>query len=206
MSQKPFRLYMTPTSPFARKCRMVVHECGLQERVEEFDARVRTDENEVLEVSPLGKVPTLTGPNGLTLVDSSLISEFLDKLDGPPKLHGFTDQDRWNRASKWALAEGLLESLAWRTREFRRPENERSPSFINYEGNRQQRIYDWLEASTLNYEYRDISDIGLVIALDYSLYRFPEEDWRPLRPRLSKWFEGEVARPAFQATLLPAKI
>ena len=101
MSQKPFRLYMTPTSPFARKCRMVVHECGLQERVEEFDARVRTDENEVLEVSPLGKVPTLTGPNGLTLVDSTLISEFLDKLDGPPKLHGFTDQDRWNCTLWW---------------------------------------------------------------------------------------------------------
>ncbi len=205
MSHKPYRLYMTPTSPFARKCRMVIYECGLQDQVEEFDARVRTKENEVLEVSPLGKVPTLTGPNGLTLVDSTLISEFLDKIGGSPILHGATDQDRWMRAPEWALAEGLLESLAWRTREFRRPEDERSPSFIDYEGARQRRIYDWLEMSPTNQGARDISHIGFVIALDYALYRFPNEDWRPSRPSLTKWFEIEAGRPSFQATLLPTK-
>ena len=199
---KPYRLYMTPTSPFARKSRIVARERGLMDRIEEFDARLRTPENEVLAVSPLGKVPTLTCPNGLVLVDSTAISEYLDNLAGPPALHGATPEARWARSPAWALAEGLLESLAWRTREFRRPEHERSPAFIAYEGDRQSRIYDWLEAN-LPSSPRDMSHISLAIALDYGLYRFPAEDWRPDRPNLARWFEVETSRPAFLETVLP---
>ena len=202
---KPFRLYMTKTSPFARKCRIVAIERGLTDRVEEFDARVRTPENEVLELNPLGRVPTLTGPDGLVLTDSSVIVEYLDRAGGPPILHGEDWTDRVARAPGWALAEGLLESLAWRTREFRRPPEERSPSFIAYEGARQVRVYDWLEASPPDPGRRDIGHIGLAVALDYSLYRFPEEDWRAGRPHLSAWFEIECMQTAFKETALPFK-
>ena len=204
-SAKPYRLYMTPTSPFARKVRMVVHECGLTDRVEDFDARVRTPENEVLDVSALGKVPTLTGPDGLMLVDSTIISEYLDRLDGAPKLHHDIGPARWAASSAWALSESLLESLAWRARELRRPVSERSPKFLEYETGRQQRVYDWLEANLPFAGKRDIADIGLVIAMDYADYRFPEDDWRNERPKLQAWFEAEAARPAFQATVLPPK-
>lgn len=204
-ASKPYRLYGTPTSPFARKARMVVHERGLTDRVEEFDARLRTPENEVLAVSPLGKAPTLTGPDGLVLVDSTAICEFLDHLAGPPTLHGADTAARWRRAPAWALAEGLLESLAWLAREFRRPPAERSPDFIAYERGRQVRVYDWLEARPPHAAARDVSHIALAIALDYGLYRFPDADWRPGRPKLTAWFEAEAARPAFQATLLPPK-
>lgn len=200
---KPYRLYITRTSPFARKCRMVARERGLLDQVEEFDARTRTPENEVLAVSPLGKVPTLAGPDGLILVDSTAIAEYLDWLPGAPTLHAEDRAGRWRAAGPWALAEGLLESLAWRTREFRRPPEERSPSFIAYEGERQRRVYDWLEANTPESADRDMRHISLAIALDYGLYRFPDEDWRPGRPRLSAWFESEQAQPAFAATALP---
>lgn len=200
---KPYRLYMTPTSPFARKCRIVARERGLMDQVEEFDARVRSPENEVLDVSPLGKVPTLTGPDEDVLTDSTAISEYLDCLAGEPVLHGRDRAGRFQRANAWALSEGLMESLAWRTREFRRPENERSPAFIAYEGDRQTRMYDWLETHTPDPSARDISHIGLAIALDYGLYRFPKEDWRPGRPRLAAWFESETAGSAYKDTELP---
>jgi len=203
---KPYRLYITQTSPFARKARIVARERGLEGQVEEFDARVRTDANEVLDVSPLGKVPTLTGPEGLMLVDSTVICEFLDRLAGPPVLHGADWPGRLALSQDWALAESLLESLAWRTREFRRPESERSPAFIAYEGARQERVYDWLEANAPDPDARQIAHIGLAVALDYGLYRFPDEDWRPTRPRLAAWFEAECARSAFQATILPPKM
>ena len=201
---KPYRLYMTPTSPFARKCRVVLRERGLEDAIEEFDARLRTPENEVLAVSPLGKAPTLAGPDGLILEDSTIISEYLDWMPGAPALHAADLDGRWRAAPGWALAEGLLESLAWRTREFRRPPSERSPAFIDYEGARQRRVYDWLEAQTPDAAARDMSHITLAVALDYGLYRFPDEDWRPARPRLTAWFEAEAARPAFEATALPA--
>lgn len=200
---KPYRLYMTPTSPFARKCRIVARERDLMDQVEEFDAHVRTPENEVLDVSPLGKVPTLTGPDDVNLTDSTAISEYLDCLAGEPVLHGRDRVERFQRANDWALSEGLLESLAWRTREFRRPESERSPAFIAYEGDRQIRLYDWLEAHTPDPATRDISHIGLAIGLDYGLYRFPTEDWRPGRPRLTEWFENETAGSAYKDTELP---
>lgn len=203
---KPYRLYMTPTSPFARKVRMVVHERGLTDLVEDFDARVRSPENEVLDVSALGKVPTLTGPDGLTLVDSTIICEYLDRLAGPPVLHQDIGPDRWRASSLWSLTESLLESLAWRARELRRPINERSPDFLAYETGRQARVFDWLEKALPFQAPRDVSAIGLVIALDYADYRFNEDDWRINRPKLQAWFDAEVARPAFQATLLPPKL
>jgi glutathione S-transferase len=203
---KPYRLYGTPTSPFARKCRMVARELNLMDQVEEFSAKVRTPENEVLDVSPLGKVPTFTGPDGLALVDSTIICEYLDHMNGAPVLHGADFPDRLKRSGDWALAESLLESLAWLAREFRRPTTERSPSFIAYESGRQTRVYDWLETNTPTEATRDVSHIGLVVALDYSIYRFEERDWRPGRPRLSAWFERECARPAFVDTVLPAKV
>lgn len=202
---KLFQLYMTKTSPFARKCRMVAIERGLTDKIEEIDARVRTAENEVLEICPLGRVPTLTGPDGLALTDSTVICEYLDRAAGPPILHGDSWVDKVARAPSWALAEGLLESLAWRTREFRRPPEERSPSFIAYEGARQVRVYDWLEASPPDPVRRDIGHIGLAVALDYGLYRFPEEDWRAGRPRLAAWFESECSKSAFKETQLPPK-
>lgn len=203
---KPYRLYMTATSPFARKCRIVVLERGLADQVEEVDARVRTPANEVLDHSPLGRVPTLTGPDGLMLTDSTIIAEYLDRAAGPPALHGADWQGRLERASSWALAEGLLESLAWRTREFRRPPNERSPSFIAYEGGRQLRVFDALEATPPDPSCRDIGHICLAISLDYSLYRFPDEDWRIGRPKLAEWFETETNNLAYKETALPPKI
>ena len=202
---KPFTLFITPSSPFARKCRIVARERGLMDRIEEIDAKLRTPANAVLAVSPLGKAPTLTGPDGLRLVDSSIISEYLDRLDGAPELHPDGWAARWRWSDYWALAEGLLESLAWRTREFRRPPAERSPSFIAYEGERQARVYDWLEANVPATLPRSVADIALAIALDYAIYRFPEEDWRRGRPKLAAWFAQESAKDAFQATLLPLK-
>ena len=200
------RLYITITSPFARKCRIVARERGVQNRVEEFDARIRTEANEVLAVSPLGKVPTLTGPNGLALTDSTAISEYLDRLAGPPALHGDAAEERLAASPAWALAEGLLESIAWRTREMRRPESERSPAFLAYERDRQFRVYDWLEArlaDAAGLGRRDIAHIGLAIALDYGLYRFPADDWRAGRPKLTAWFATEAERPAFAETAPP---
>lgn len=200
-----YRLYMTPTSPFARKCCIVLRERGLEGKVAEFDTRVRTPENEVLAVSPLGKVPTLTGPDGLVLVDSTVIAEFLDCLAGPPALHADNRDGRWRRSPAWALAEGMMESLAWRTREFRRPPEERSPSFIAYEKDRFGRVCDWLDARVPDAAGRDMSHITYAVGLDYALYRFPDEDWRQGRPNLARWFEEESSRPAFQATALPPK-
>lgn len=202
----PYRLYITPTSPFARKCRIVLRERGLEDRVVEFDARIRTPENEILDVSPLGKAPTLTGPDGLTLVDSSIICEFLDRLDGPPELHGADFNARMALAPAWALSESLLESLAWLTREFRRPPSERSPTFIAHESARQRRVYDWLERNPPVSADRDVSHITYAVALDYAIYRFPEDDWRRGRPNLAAWFSAESERPGFQATALPPKI
>lgn len=206
---KPYRLYITQTSLFARKARMVVHERGLAGQIDEIDAHVRTPENEVLAISPLGKVPTLAGPDGLMLVDSTIICEFLDRLADPPTLHHDVGAARWAASGPWALAEGLMDSLAWRARELRRPLDERSPSFLAYEKGRQARVYDWLEAH-LPFpgpapNVRDISAIGLAVALDYANYRFPEDAWRKNRPALAAWFDLEATRSAFQATIMPPK-
>ena len=50
------RLYTSPASPFARKCRVVRLEKGLESRVEEVTATFPYKDDAYLAVNPIGQV------------------------------------------------------------------------------------------------------------------------------------------------------
>jgi glutathione S-transferase len=193
-------LYHTPTSPFARKVRIVARERGLIDDITEIHAQIRTPQNEVLAISATGKVPTLSvdeGPDkGLVLVESGTICEYLDQFGAGASLAG---RSRWPEKALDGFAHAFLDSIAWRGRDNRRPDGERSPSFVALEAERQRRCLADLEqrVDELAAEEISLARILVAVALDFHLLRITGEDWRPAHPKLAKWHARMAARPAF---------
>jgi len=199
-------LLHSPTSPFARKARIEIIERGLGDLVQQTAVTVRVPENQVLLHNPTGKVPALiveNGPDkGLVLLESSLICEYLDTIGKAPPLMPAEGAERWRERAMDAYAHALMDAIAWRVREFRKPEEFQYRPFIAYEFERAERCFDDLEALVDELAVIPLSHsrILLAICLDYSLFRFPELDWRPSRPRLAEWHERLAARPSFIET------
>ena len=195
-----------PTSPFARKPRIEIIERGIGALIRQVAVTVRVPENEVLLHSPTGKVPALVvgeEPNkGLVLVESTQICEYLDTIGDAPPLMPAEGPERWRERAMDAYAHSLLDAIAWRVREFRKPEEFQYGPFIAYEFERAERCFDDLESriEELSSIQLSHSRILLAICLDYSLFRFPGLDWRPSRPRLAEWYEAITPRPSFVAT------
>jgi glutathione S-transferase len=196
-------LYHTPTSPFARKARIVARERGVIDDITEIHAQIRTPQNEVLAISATGKVPALTvdeGPDkGLVLVESAMICEYLGQFGNGPSLAGSAP---WPEKALDGYAHAFLDSIAWRGRDNRRPDGERSPGFVALEAERQRRCFTDLERRVDELAAAEISlgRILVAVALDFHLLRIAGEDWRPAHPRLADWHARMAARPSFVAT------
>ena len=198
------KLFYSPTSPYARKARVVLREAGLVGAVEEIVAHIRTPENELLEYGPTGKVPALLTDDGLLLTESSIVCAYLDEMNEGPKLHPTDPETRWRAAEMEGIATALLDSLALRTRELRRPADERSPGFLEYEAERCRRCYDALARMEDRLEERlTIAHITVGVTLGHADLRQPEDEWREGRSALAEWYEAFAARSSMTATKPP---
>lgn len=202
------RLFHTPTSPFALKVRIAIRERELEDMVREVSAAVRTHENEVLEHNPTGKVPALVvdegRDKGLVLLESTLICEYLEQFGDAPPLMPKEGRAMWEERALDAFAHALMDSIAWRLREYRKAEADRYQPFIDYEQARALRCFAELEERADELQAVDISLGRILLAIvGYTqLWRFPAQDWRAQSPRLADWYERMIARPSI-APILP---
>jgi glutathione S-transferase len=67
------KLLVSGTSPYARKCRILVRELGLTAQVEEVDAHPFEDGEVLLAANPLGRVPCLVMADGRALTESTRV-------------------------------------------------------------------------------------------------------------------------------------
>jgi glutathione S-transferase len=200
------KLYITPTSPYGRIARIVVHEKGLQDRVTIIEAQTRKAGSPYYGVLPSGRVPYLErddGPNaGPGLEDSALICRYLDALDGKPRLHLAPETGNWDYGRLEATARSMLDGLAVHVREARRPAHEQSPTILAHEVNRGQRIaaqWDGLVAHQLLRGDLNMAQIILFVALETS-HRRGVSDWRPAHPALRAWTEQLAKWPSIAST------
>ena len=195
------RLYFSPTSPYARKARIVAREKGLTAAVTEVAVNPHTDPDELIALNPLGRVPTLVLDNGRTLYDSPVICGYLDDLGGGRRLHR-DGPGRWEEGRRLALADGILDSAIDIVLDSRRPEDKRDPGHAARRQAAIRRALDALEAEAagLSAESPHMVEIATACVLGYLDLRQPVEDWRPDHPGLSAWFAAVDARPAFAAT------
>ncbi len=194
------KLYITAPSPYARKCRIVAREKGLADRVEEIVADPYANDPALLAANPVVQVPTLIAEDGLPLNDSPVICEYLDALGSGPRLLPEDGPDRLRVRRIETLANGALEMGVKLVLEKRRPESERSPSWIARWTDNMARALDALEASDLRADDLHMGTITAAVATTWIGFRHPDFDWSRDRPRLAAFTEAMERRPGFVAT------
>ena len=199
------KLINLPASPFGRKVEVVIHELGLQDRIEVINPGAVTpvSNNPTLnDVNPLGMLPALELDNGDSLYDSPVICEYLDTLAGG----GLFPSDVESRLSALrlqALADGVLDlSVALRYELALRPEALRWADWIEHQEEKIGRALDSLEQACESFAAEPtIGELTVACMLGYRDFRFADVDWRGDHPALSAWYDGMAARDSFRKTI-----
>jgi glutathione S-transferase len=196
------KLHWSPRSPFVRKVMIVAHERGLSGRI----ACVRTvaamtkPHAELMQDNPLSKIPTLVLDDGTVIYDSPVICEYLDALDGPPRLFPIEAKARLVALRRQALGDGFLDMMV-----MLRNERERTqPSDLHQASTaaRKAAVLKSLdtEAEALAATPFGIGHIAIGCALCYLDFRFADEDWRKDHRGIANWHATFAARPSVRAT------
>lgn len=196
------KLYVTRTSPYARLARIVVLEKQLEDRIEMIDARTRTPDSPYYRINPSGRVPYLIDDAGVGTEDSQLICAYLDGLDGNPRLHRSDLEYRRLEARARSMCDGIS---VW-VREMRRPESERSPTILNHEVARSQRMADHFEAQASGPLMQGpilMPHLVLLVGIDIA-HRDGMGDLTQGRPHLADLMRDLSSRPSVRETAYPA--
>lgn len=199
------KLYCSKTSPYARKVRVVAHELGLSDFIEEIICDPFEASPELLAANPLSRIPTLITERGEALPDSTLIIEYLQTrgrgLTALPR-----GSRRWSALRRAQVAEGVIDAAFATVIEKRRPEGIRHVAFLDRKADvirRSIAVLD-LEAAELSSEAPSVVEITTGVALAYLDLRLPYIEWRKGHEPLDRWFTAFAQRPSMLATEPPA--
>jgi glutathione S-transferase len=198
------RLFYSPTSPFARKVRVVLQETGLSDRVEALAVSGTPLDPGTIPIAqnPLGKLPVLERADGPAVYDSRVICRYLDAISGGGLYPG--EPRLWETLTLEATADGIADAAVLMTYEARvRPEPFRSADWVDGQWSKVARALDALEARWLAHLAAplDAAQIALGCALGYLDFRHGARAWREGRPSLAAWEARFAARPAMLATV-----
>lgn len=194
------RLYYTPISPYARKVIMLASL--LKQDLELVLVSPLTDDT-VREANPLGKVPALSDGD-LTLLDSTLICEYLDDKNGDGGSTSYLCRNTpqyYVVQNAQALADGILDAAVSTVMELRRDDAEQSRYWLD----RWQRAIVHALASIKvaaigSSEQVHIGTISTICALGYLDFRLPTLNWREHNRPLAQWYEAMQAQAWVQAS------
>lgn len=192
-------IYAGP-SPYSRKVRIVIAEKNLDDDIQFVPCNPFEDAPDLRAANPLGKVPVLILNDGATLYDSPVICEYLDSLGQEPRLLP-EGEAGWTVRRRHALADGLLDAAFNIVIERRRPETERSISWLDRWNGTIDRALAHVDAEidSLGAE-PTLAHIAFGCALGYLDFRLPGRPWRGAYPNAAAWFEAFSERPSMVAT------
>lgn len=187
------QLFYSVTSPYARKVRMVALEMGIG--LDLVEASPLSNPPALLAANPLGKIPALMRDDGSVLFDSPVICEYL--AAGNEAMLPSAGEARWAALRLQALADGITDMAFSRTMELKRPEGERSASWISR----------WSDGMARAVAVGDVpgggfgvGEIAMMAALGYLDFRCADVGWRARAPGLAAWFEAHAGRESFVGT------
>ncbi len=195
------QLRMSYTSPYARKCRMVAIETGLDDRIEMVATQPWAADTDLPRDNPLCKVPALLTRDAGTLYDSPVICAYLDSLHGGTPLIPAEGPERWRHLRLEALADGIIDAaVAIRVETAMRPEDKRWPHWAERQHKAVARGLDALESEAGDWgDTFLMGQIAALAALGYVDFR-GILDWRADRPALAAWHQKAAERPSAIAT------
>jgi len=202
------RLLASPTSPYARKVRIVMSEKRIECELEMTD--VWSPDTSIGQFNPLGKVPCLIMDDGGAVFDSRVIVEYLDTLTPVGHLIPASGRQRVEVRTWEALADGIIDALVLvRLEHTQRPATARSTPWIERHlakaaAGLHSAAAALADKPWCNDERFTLADIALGVSLAYLDFRFPQIAWRTDHPNLARHYEKLAARPSFQETAPPA--
>lgn len=191
------KLFLSLTSPYARKARIVLREHQLETRVEEIVTDYRMRPADLLAANPTGKIPALVTPLG-ALFDSPVICEYLDSL-GSASLWP-TGDALWLDKTRVALGDAVMDAAVALLLEGRREGQQRSDAVMDRERLRIRECLTQLAPGAA--DRPTMGDISVLSALAYLDLRHPDLAWRETAPQLVAWRDRVEARPSFAACRL----
>ncbi|HYI31294.1 MAG TPA: glutathione S-transferase family protein [Bradyrhizobium sp.] len=202
------KLSFSPASPFARKVRIAAIELGLIDKIEFITATVVPGQpnDEYSRITPLKKLPVLILDNGDVILDSYVITEYLDELAGGGKLIPASGGIRWKVKSDHSMLQGMLDSmLLCRYEKMVRPEPQRWQAWAD---DHWARAWNGMarfekQAELLARPQLDIAQIGLVCVLGYADFRFADCGWRKAFPNLDAFHARMLERPSIKISVPP---
>ncbi len=199
------KLFSTPTSPYARKVRIMLAEKHIECEIEVVPSLAAPD-SPVPAYNPLGKVPTLVLDDGTSLYDSVVIVDYLDHKTPVARL---IPQDNNHRAlvRRWeALADGVCDAAVAAVMEKRRAVEKQDETVIQRQMLKVERglramSEDMGDSKWAAGEKFTLADIATGVALAYIELRMPEINWRETYANLNRLYEKLMARPSFKDTV-----
>jgi glutathione S-transferase len=198
------KLYSNPASPFARKCRVIAHELGLELEVVDIAAR---DDEGFRAINPLKKIPALVLDDGSALFDSPVICEYLNEFGGGKFFPGKTvwqqNSGRWKALGLQALGDGIMDAAVACRYEITQPEARRNPDHVaRYMATVKVGVAA-LERMSFT-EPPTIGEITVGCALGYLDFRYADLGWRDSHPKLAAWYAKFSQYPSMLATAPPS--
>ncbi|SHH30290.1 glutathione S-transferase [Hydrocarboniphaga daqingensis] len=191
------KLYSSPTSPYARKVRVVAAELGLTDLIDEIQVDPHGSPPELLSINPLSKIPVLVTERGEALPDSGLIVEYLlTRGRGVTALP--RGSKRWAALRREKIADGIIDAAVATVMEKRRPESIVYTVFLDRQAALIERALDLLNQETADFEPEapSIVEITIGVALGYLDLRMPYIEWRRGREPLASWYTAFAQRAA----------
>ena len=196
------QLLSSPASPFARKCRVVLIETGMDDvNVRDVTASPMGGESAVNAANPSGKIPALIRDDAPALYDSRVITRFLDDRAGAGLYPA--GGRLWDVLALEANADAVAESALAITYEERlRPEALWWPDWLEAQWAKVTRSLDAMadRSMPLLEGPLNAAQIAVGCALGYLDLRHGDRDWRSGRDTLASWEARFAAREAMAAT------
>lgn len=195
------RLLSNAMSPYGRKVMVVIHELGLEDRVELVDVQPRLRPDEVIAESALGKIPVLLTDSGITVKDSSVIAEYLVAEFGGHGLLPARGARRWRILTRMADADGIIEAAILVRNERLRPVEQQSASWIAWHLDKVRRSMVALESAVETFaDDFDLGTISVGSAVSYVPRRLEDFEGLAEFPNLARFHQNLLERPSFART------
>ena len=194
-------LFYNTNSPFARKCRVVIHEKNLWDKVEFIESMPPHDSPALQAANPLSRIPALVMDDGGYLCESPVICEYLDSLSAQNSLFPTDKTKRFEALALAALASGIMDSAVACVMESRRPEDKRVPEWVERKEQAIRRTIKLLAKTDFNEKTEfNIGTLSLAVALGYVSFRMPQIVWQNEYPALAAWLAFTNKRASMIAT------
>ncbi len=199
------KLLYSPLSPFVRKVMIVAIENGLDGKIEKVAAATNPSvpNADIAKHNPLMKIPALITDDGLELIESKVIVQYLDAL-GANKLIPASGKPRWKALRMEAIADGLADAgILVRYEVAMRPKALHWPEWISGQLAKVGNALDALEREAGDLEGPlNIGSVAVASACTWLEFRDVIPGARKTRPKLFAWIDkANRERPSFASTM-----